>query len=72
MRIARHLVMSWRPHAIGQACGQRVDQSGLVRSIRVLDPVAPLIRAGTKFVVLHSIPHTGLEELLKRIYEICT
>ncbi|ODN80437.1 hypothetical protein L202_02682 [Cryptococcus amylolentus CBS 6039] len=26
---------------------------------------------GTKFVVLHSIPHTGLEDLARRIYEIC-
>ncbi|ODN85686.1 protein transporter [Cryptococcus wingfieldii CBS 7118] len=24
---------------------------------------------GTKFVVLHSIPHTGLEDLARRIYE---
>ncbi|WVQ74057.1 hypothetical protein IAR50_003640 [Cryptococcus sp. DSM 104548] len=25
---------------------------------------------GTKFVILHSIPHTGLEDLARRIYEI--
>ncbi|KAI9635354.1 Sybindin-like protein [Dioszegia hungarica] len=25
---------------------------------------------GTKFIVLHSIPHSGLDELLRRIYEI--
>ena len=27
--------------------------------------------AGTKFVVLHSIGQQGLDELMRRIYEIC-
>lgn len=26
---------------------------------------------GTKFVLLHSLPQAGLDDLLKRIYEIC-
>ncbi|ORX34497.1 Sybindin-like protein [Kockovaella imperatae] len=30
-----------------------------------------LTPTGTKFVVLHSLPHPGLDDLLKRIYETC-
>ncbi|ORY27758.1 Sybindin-like protein [Naematelia encephala] len=29
-----------------------------------------LTATGTKFVVLHSLPHPGLEELLLKVYEI--
>ncbi|KAK8846836.1 hypothetical protein IAR55_005924 [Kwoniella newhampshirensis] len=29
-----------------------------------------LTATGTKFVVLHSLPHPGLDDLLRRIYEI--
>lgn len=28
-------------------------------------------RVGTKFVVLHSLGHPGLDELIRKIYETC-
>jgi hypothetical protein len=30
-----------------------------------------LICAGTKFVVLHSLGHPGLDDLTRKVYEIC-
>lgn len=45
-------------------CYGYVDDSG-TRLQRAKLPV------GTKFVVLHSIPHPGLDEVIRRIYETC-
>lgn len=30
-----------------------------------------LMGLGTKFIVLHSLGHAGLDDLMRRIYEIC-
>lgn len=44
------------------------DWDGMVHR---LDKLTTRWLLGTKFVVLHSLPHSGVDDLLRKVYEIC-